>query len=108
MARIAALSGTGSFSQAVTIWDSSGLNGTEICESLCESPLEFPCKIWRREGDSNPNVLPVNKVESHGDSRIDSRNSIPSCPDLAQVVTAWEKLPAPLKAAILAIVKSAQ
>jgi hypothetical protein len=27
---------------------------------------------------------------------------------LARIVTAWEKLPAPLKAAILAIVKSAE
>jgi hypothetical protein len=27
---------------------------------------------------------------------------------LSQVVTAWEKLPAPLKAAILAIVKTAE
>src|ERR1035438_2098063 len=91
MARIAALSGAGSFSQAVTTWDSSGLNGTKICESLCESPSEFPCKIWRREGDSNPTVLPVNKGESHGDSRIDSRNSITSCPDLTQVVTRSEE-----------------
>src|SRR5208283_342205 len=67
MARIAALSGAGSFSQAVTTWDSSGLNGTEVCESLCESPLEFPCKIWRREGDSNPRkLIPVN-VKSTGD-----------------------------------------
>ncbi len=31
--------------------------------------------------------------------------SVPLSPDLSQVVTAWEKLPAPLKAAILAIVK---
>ena len=62
---------------------------------------------WRREGDSNPTVLPVNKGESHGDSRIDSRNSIPCCPDLSQVVTAWEKLSAPIKAAILALVRTA-
>src|SRR5208283_3667874 len=107
MARIAALSGAGSFSQAVTTWDSSGLNWTEVCESLCESPSEFPCKDWRREGDSNPTVLPVNKGESHGDSRIDSRNPIPSCPDLAQVVTAWAKLSSPIKTAILALVKTA-
>jgi len=62
---------------------------------------------WRRGGDSNPTVLPVNKGESHGDSRIDSRNSIPSCPDLSQVVTAWAKLSAPIKAAILALVRTA-
>src|SRR5665213_1787350 len=57
MARIAALSGAGSFAQALTTWDKSGLNATEVCESLCESPSEFPCKIWRREGDSNPRYL---------------------------------------------------
>jgi hypothetical protein len=62
---------------------------------------------WRREGDSNPTVLSVNKGESHGDSRIDSRNSILSCPDLTQVVTAWAKLSAPIKAAILALVRTA-
>jgi hypothetical protein len=38
MARMAALSGAGSFSQAVTTWDKSELVGTEICESICESP----------------------------------------------------------------------
>ena len=62
---------------------------------------------WRREGDSNPNVLPVNKGKSHTDSRIDSRNLIVSCPELSQVVTAWAKLPAPIKAAVLALVKTA-
>ena len=31
-----------------------------------------------------------------------------SCPDLAKVVVSWEKLPAPLKSAILAIIKSAE
>ena len=67
MAMIAALSGAGSFSQAVTTWDKSGLNGTEVCESLCESPSEFPCKIWRREGDSNPRYgfWPYNGLANH-------------------------------------------
>src|ERR1700685_4636592 len=67
IARIAALSGAGSFSQAVTTRDSSGLNGTEICESLCESPSQFPCKIWRREGDSNPRYgfWPYNGLANH-------------------------------------------
>ena len=39
MARMAALSGSGSFAQAVTTWDKSGPHGTGICESLCESPI---------------------------------------------------------------------
>ncbi len=42
MARIAALSGAGSFAQAVTTWDSSGLNGTEICAPICALPFGFP------------------------------------------------------------------
>ena len=41
MARIAALNGAGSFSQAVTTWDSSCNETTGICESLCVSPFEF-------------------------------------------------------------------
>ena len=51
---------------------------------------------------------PVFIGKSEDDSRIDSRNSTPSCPDLTRIVTAWTKLPAPLKAAVLAIVNSAE
>ena len=51
---------------------------------------------------------PVFIGNSEDDSRIDSRNSIPSCPDLTRIVKAWAKLPAPLKAAILAIVNSTE
>jgi hypothetical protein len=58
---------------------------------------------WRREGDSNLTILPVNKGESHADSR----NPIPSCPELSQVVTAWAKLPPAIKTAILALVNTA-
>lgn len=38
---MAALSGAGSFSQAVTTWDKSELDGTEICASPCVSLFEF-------------------------------------------------------------------
>jgi hypothetical protein len=50
MARIARLSGAANFSQAVTTWDKSGPNATEVCESLCVSPFGFPNKagIFRR------------------------------------------------------------
>ena len=92
MATIAALSGSASFAQAVTTCARRGQARTLLCVSSCVPASQNPCKDWRREGDSNPTVLPVNKGESHGDSRIDSRNSIPSCPDLTQVVTAWAKL----------------
>lgn len=40
-------------------------------------------------------------------SQIASQNSVSLGPDLAKVVAAWAKLPAPLKAAIMAIVGSA-
>jgi hypothetical protein len=41
-------------------------------------------------------------------SQTASQRSVTAGHDLSKVVTAWEKLPAPLKAAILAIVKSAE
>ena len=57
-------------------------------------------------GDSNPTISGENIKDSRADSRLDSRIQVVACPDLARVVTAWAKLPAPLKAAILAIVSS--
>jgi hypothetical protein len=42
MARTADLSAAGSFSHAVTTWDKSELDGTEICESICVSLCGFP------------------------------------------------------------------
>jgi hypothetical protein len=41
-------------------------------------------------------------------SQIASQEPVTAGHDLSKVVTAWEKLSAPLKAAILAIVKSAE
>jgi hypothetical protein len=49
-----------------------------------------------------------NNGNPHDDSQRDSQISVSSSPELSQVVTAWDKLPAPLKAAILAIVKSVE
>ena len=106
IARIAALSGAGSLAQALTTCASSGQTETLLCVPSCVPASGFPCEIWRREGDSNPTIVPANKGESHDDSRIDSRNQIPFCPDLARVVTVWPKLPMPLRTAILAIVDS--
>jgi hypothetical protein len=59
MARIAALSGSGSFAQAVTTWDSSGLNGTEICVSLCVSLSGFPLFSCAKCGVRIPLSPPV-------------------------------------------------
>jgi hypothetical protein len=49
-----------------------------------------------------------NNGNPHDDAQIDSQIPVASSPELSQVVTAWEKLPAPLKTAILAIVKTAE
>jgi len=43
-----------------------------------------------------------------GDTQIDAQILVALGHDLSQVVTAWIKLPAPLKAAILAIVKTVE
>jgi hypothetical protein len=44
----------------------------------------------------------------NGNAQIDAQILVALGHDLSQVVTAWEKLPASLKAAILAIVKTAE
>ena len=59
-------------------------------------------------GSSNP---PLSAIFYKGILTVthkDSQISVPLSPDLSQVVTTWAKLPAPLKAAILAIVNSAE
>jgi len=42
MARIAALSAGGSFGHTVTMRDSSGPSGTNVCASLCASLIKLP------------------------------------------------------------------
>jgi hypothetical protein len=59
-------------------------------------------------GIRTPQFPADNKGNPHDDAQIDSQFPVASSPELSQVVTAWEKLPAPLKAAILAIIKSAE
>jgi hypothetical protein len=59
-------------------------------------------------GIRTPHFPTNNNGNPHDDSQRDSQISVSSSPELSQVVTAWDKLPAPLKAAILAIVNSAE
>jgi len=59
MARIAALSGAGNLSHAVTTWDKSWLDGTEICVSLCVSLCGFPLFSWVKCGVRIPLSPPV-------------------------------------------------
>ena len=108
MARTAALSGAGSLAQAVTIRVRSGQEGIEFRESIRESSSDFPIKSGGERGIRTPHFPTDNKGNPHNDAQIDSQIPVASSPELSQVVTAWEKLSAPLKAAILAIVKSAE
>ena len=67
IARIAALSGAGSFDQTATTRDRSGQAGTLVCVSSCVPAAQNPCEIWRREGDSNPRYgfWPYNGLANH-------------------------------------------
>jgi hypothetical protein len=62
---------------------------------------------WSERQDLNLQKTPDSVENPNGDTQRDSQTPVVLGPDLSQVVTAWVKLPAPLKAAILAIVKSA-
>jgi hypothetical protein len=108
MARIAALSGAGNLSHAVTTWDSSGLDETEICESLCESSCGFPLLSAGFCGVRIPLSPPYSQGNSEAGTQLGTQTKVAACPQLAQVVSARAKLSAPLKAAILAIVNSAK
>jgi hypothetical protein len=55
----------------------------------------------------NLQKTPVSLGNSNGDTQRDSQIPVASLHELSQVVTAWAKLPVPLKAAILAIVRTA-
>ena len=69
---------------------------------------DWEIEEWSERQDSNLSTAidyqAVTKPDTQGDSQI----QVALGHDLSQVVTAWEKLPAPLKAAILAIIKTAE
>ena len=56
MARIAALSGAGSFAQTVTIRVRSGQGGIEFRESIRESSSDFPIKSGGERGIRTPDT----------------------------------------------------
>jgi hypothetical protein len=72
------------------------------------SPKFFLEKFGGERGIRTPQFPADNKGNPHDDAQIDSQFPVASSPELSQVVTAWTKLPVALKAAILAIVKSAE
>jgi hypothetical protein len=65
-------------------------------------------KLAERGGFESPSLRHILQWNCDDDSQRDSQTLVPLSPELSQVVTAWEKLPAPLKAAILAIINSAE
>ena len=62
--------------------------------------------FWRVRQDLNLKGAAKIKGNSKSDAQRDAQKLVPLGHDLTQVVIAWSKLPASLKAAILAIVKS--
>jgi hypothetical protein len=63
---------------------------------------------WSERQDLNPSPATDSQALTKADAQRDSQTPVDPLHDLSQVVTAWAKLPAPLKAAILAIVNSAE
>jgi hypothetical protein len=92
----------------VTIRVRSGQEGIEFRESIRESSSDFPTKSGGERGIRTPHFAYENKGNPLNDTQIDTQIPVVLGHDLSQVVTAWEKLPAPLKAAVLAIVNSAE
>jgi len=93
----------------------SGAGMEEIIANIGESHDVTPLVTgghdvgeWRERRGSNPLQINKNRAKSEAASPIASLVSVSLGHDLSQVVTAWSKLPDPLKAAILAIVKSAK
>jgi hypothetical protein len=59
-------------------------------------------------GFESPSLRHISQGFCEAGTQLGTQATVASCPQLAQVVTVWSKLPAPLKAAILAIVNSAE
>ena len=63
-------------------------------------------RSWLQRQGSNLHKSSKTKEKSKGNAQGDAQRLVPLGRDLSLVVTAWSKLPAPLKTAILAIVQS--
>jgi hypothetical protein len=71
-----------------------------------ENPHKHGRLSWLQRQGSNLRKSSKTKEKSKGDAQRDTQRLVPLGRDLSLVVTAWSKLPAPLKTAILAIVQS--
>jgi hypothetical protein len=65
-------------------------------------------KEWSERQDSNLSKPLDSQLVTKPNAQRDSQTPVHSLHDLAQVVTAWPKLPTPLKAAVLAIINSSE
>ena len=113
MARTAALSGAGSFAQAVTIRVRSGQEGIEFRESIRESSSDFPTKSGGERGirtiQSNPPEANKQGDLANGQppaSLTASQNSVNCSPELSELFHSWPKLPANVQLAILALIRA--
>jgi hypothetical protein len=79
-----------------------------MVQNMNEFLAEAAERKWSERQDLNLQKTPDSLANPSSDTQRDSQTQVVLGPDLSQVVTAWEKLPAPLKSAILAIVKSAE
>jgi hypothetical protein len=70
--------------------------------------VRFPFIYGQNRGVRIPLSPPLLQGNSEAGTQQGTQSQVAACPQLAQVVTAWAKLPAPLKAAILAIVNSSE
>jgi hypothetical protein len=113
MARTAALSGAGSFAQAVTIRVRSGQEGIEFRESIRESSSDFPIKSGGERGfeqsQSNSREANLQSDSANGQapaSLTASQKPVQACPELAELSQAWPKLPANVRTAIVALIRA--
>jgi hypothetical protein len=85
------------------LWQYLPQDGNDEFDDLSDN------RIFFKEGSNfNQKTPPVLQGNSETGTQLGTQSQVAACPQLAQVVTAWAKLPAPLKAAILAIVNSSE
>ncbi len=64
---------------------------------------------WRDfVGFESPSLRHILQGNSEAGTQLGTQAKVTASPDLARIVTVWSILPAPLKAAILAIVNSSE
>ena len=74
----------------------------------------FKAHAWKAcvanpyRGFESPSLRHISQGVCEACTQLGIQTKVPTCPDLTRIATVWKKLPAPLKAAILAIVNSSE